>query len=184
MRVIETTLAGVRAPRGRRCFATIAACSSKPGVPTDLPRAGIPTSSSRTTTHDRVRGNAARAALAVAEAAGKAGTRGERIDLRRAWWTSGAASPTFGRWLGFEMSADRFTQLARAGRLRARLLRDQRCRGRRIQVHWGLRPARRSRHDLERPRRRRGLADQGADWYRPRMPHYGRPVARPSPIVL
>ena len=73
------------------------------------------------------------------------------VDVRR-------GSPTFGRWVGVTLSARELPAVLRSRRLRARLLRDERNRAGRVQVHRPLRPADRNRHRLGRSRARHPLA--------------------------
>ena len=114
-------------------------------------------------------GHAARPARPAAQAPGQARPRGGGRDVRR----RGGHPPR----LAHLREVGRLRALRRElppaldpARLRPRLLRHERARARRVQVHRLLRPRRRAGGRLERPRHRHRLADRDARPSRRRTP--------------
>ena len=114
--------------RARRCSATTAASSSRPGTPSASPQPGMPAPFVQDNHSRSVARHAARAALP------------DRASRRASWcgWSRGAVfdvavdmrrgSPTFGRWVGVELLGDEPATAVDPAGLRARLLRAERDR--------------------------------------------------------
>ena len=104
-------------------------------------------------------GRAARPALpAGAARAGQAGARDRRAACSTSRSTSAARSPTFGRWVGIELSADNQRQLWVPAGLRARLPGAQRLGRLSLQDHRLLRAGLGARTAWDDPRFRHRLA--------------------------
>ena len=167
----------------RRASRRAAASSSRPGTAERYAEAGVP--AAVRAGQSQPLASAARCAglhYQVEQAAGQAGPRAPRARSSTSRWISGGARPPSDGGSAVTLSDREPPAALDPARLRPRLLRAERRRRRRVQVHRPYAPARERVDPLGRPRPGHRLAAAKAEprSSRPRTPP-GSPSATPRP---